>query len=233
MRVPNSVRCPPWGGGGGRLWVLRSRAMWTEGSALPFREAIPAAAWTVCRTGGDSGWRVAMAGRTRRTMAPQVPTPNTCSFSPNTIPRGLPGLAFFSDLNPQSEESVCLSRKDLEGPRTRRRVGRGGDPPRPVEGVRRWGRGGVPEPQMLRNGGGRAGQQAGLLLARGGLALAAGTPVITQVLLIGVQVLLQAEGYRLVTGAQLLLAPAPLIRCRWRRTELSVYSFPKQSSGWP
>lgn len=100
-------------------------------------------------------------------------------------------------------------------------------------GVRRWGRGGVPEPEMLRNGGGNAGQRAGLLLARGGLAFAAGTPVVTQALLIGVQVLLQAESYRLVTGAQLLLTPAPLIRCRWRRTELSVCSFLKQSPGWP
>lgn len=118
---PKLCESPPWGGGSGGLWVLRSRAMWTEGSALPFREAIPAAAWTACRTGGDSGWRVAVAMAGPPHRGPQVPTLNTCSFSPNTVPRG---LGFFSDLNSCSERSVCLSWKDLEGPRTRR-VGRG------------------------------------------------------------------------------------------------------------
>ena len=53
-------------------------------------------------------------------------------------------------------------------------------------------------------------------LALGGLALAAGQ--ITQVTLVGVQVPLQAEGQHLVTGTQLLLAPAPLGGCEgWRR----------------
>lgn len=45
-------------------------------------------------------------------------------------------------------------------------------------------------------------------VALGGLALASGQ--ITQLTLVGVQVPLEAEGQRLVTGAQLLLTPAPL-----------------------
>ena len=53
----------------------------------------------------------------------------------------------------------------------------------------------------------------GLLLARGGLTLAPGPPVVTQVVLVGVQVPLQAERHLLVAGAQLLLTPAPLVSC--------------------
>ena len=48
-------------------------------------------------------------------------------------------------------------------------------------------------------------------MALGGLALTSGQ--ITQVILVGVQVPLQAEGQCLVTGAQLLLTPAPLSGC--------------------
>lgn len=48
-------------------------------------------------------------------------------------------------------------------------------------------------------------------VAFGGLALASGQ--ITQVTLVGVQVPLEAESQRLVTGAQLLLTPAPLGGC--------------------
>lgn len=55
-----------------------------------------------------------------------------------------------------------------------------------------------------------------LLLAHRGLALAAGSPEetdITQRLVVGAQVTLQAEGHLLVTGTQLLLTPAPLVSC--------------------
>lgn len=48
-------------------------------------------------------------------------------------------------------------------------------------------------------------------VALGDLALAPGQ--MTQVTLVGVQVPLEAEGQRLVTGAQLLLTPAPLGGC--------------------
>ena len=44
-----------------------------------------------------------------------------------------------------------------------------------------------------------------------GFVLASGQ--MTQVILVGVQVPLQAEGQCLVTGAQLLLTPAPLGGC--------------------
>ena len=44
-----------------------------------------------------------------------------------------------------------------------------------------------------------------------GFVLASGQ--MTQVILVGVQVPLQAEGQCLVTGAQLLLTPAPLRGC--------------------
>ena len=47
--------------------------------------------------------------------------------------------------------------------------------------------------------------------ALGDLALASGQ--MTQVTLVGVQVPLEAESQRLVTGAQLLLTPAPLGGC--------------------
>lgn len=76
------------------------------------------------------------------------------------------------------------------------------------------------------------GQRGGPLLAHRGLAFAAGLPVVTQVLLVGVQVLLQAEGHLLVTGTQLLLTPAPLVGCGWRRG-LSVRPLPTQSPGRP
>ena len=49
------------------------------------------------------------------------------------------------------------------------------------------------------------------VVALEGFALASGQ--MTQVILVGVQVLLQAEGQCLVTGAQLLLTPAPLGGC--------------------
>lgn len=49
-------------------------------------------------------------------------------------------------------------------------------------------------------------------VALGGLALASGQ--MTQLTLVGVQVPLEAEGQRLVTGAQLLLTPAPLGGCK-------------------
>lgn len=66
--------------------------------------------------------------------------------------------------------------------------------------------------------GGRAGtgeaQRCGLLLAHWGLALAVRPPVVTQVLLVAVQVPLHAESHPLVTGAQLSLTPAPLVSCR-------------------
>ena len=48
-------------------------------------------------------------------------------------------------------------------------------------------------------------------VALGDLALASGQ--MTQVTLVGVQVPLEAESQRLVTGAQLLLTPAPLGGC--------------------
>lgn len=76
------------------------------------------------------------------------------------------------------------------------------------------------------------GQPAGLLLAHRGLAFAAGPPVVKQVPLVGIQVLLQAEGHRLVTRAQLLLAPVHLVGCGGRRWGLSVCPFPRQSPGW-
>lgn len=55
-------------------------------------------------------------------------------------------------------------------------------------------------------------QRCGLLLAHWGLALAVRPPVVTQVLLVAVQVPLHAESHPLVTGAQLSLTPAPLVR---------------------
>lgn len=58
--------------------------------------------------------------------------------------------------------------------------------------------------------------QGRLVLAHGGLALAAGIPAVTDVallLVVAAQVTLQAEGHLLVTGAQLLLTPAPLVSC--------------------
>lgn len=57
-------------------------------------------------------------------------------------------------------------------------------------------------------------QRCGLLLAHWGLALAVRPPVVTQVLLVAVQVPLHAESHPLVTGAQLSLTPAPLVSCR-------------------
>ena len=48
-------------------------------------------------------------------------------------------------------------------------------------------------------------------VALGDLDLASGQ--MTQVTLVGVQVPLEAESQRLVTGAQLLLTPAPLGGC--------------------
>lgn len=59
------------------------------------------------------------------------------------------------------------------------------------------------------------GRGCGLLAPRG-LPLAAGPPVETQSLLVGVQVTLQAEGHLLVTGTQLLLTPASLVSCGQR-----------------
>lgn len=57
--------------------------------------------------------------------------------------------------------------------------------------------------------------QVRLLLAHRGLALAARWPELTgetQLLIVTAQVTLQAEGHLLVTGAQLLLTPASLVR---------------------
>lgn len=59
------------------------------------------------------------------------------------------------------------------------------------------------------------GQLGRLLLAQRGLALAArpGETGGTQLLLVGAQLTLQAEGHLLVTGTQLLLTPAPFVSC--------------------
>lgn len=62
---------------------------------------------------------------------------------------------------------------------------------------------------------GSVGQPGRLLLAQRGLALAAGPGETgeSQLLLVGAHLTLQAEGHLLVTGAQLLLTPAPFVSC--------------------
>lgn len=80
---------------------------------------------------------------------------------------------------------------------------------------------------LLRTRVGRVGQPGRLLLAQRGLALAAGPGETgeTQLLLVGAQLTIQAEGHLLVTGAQLLLTPAPFVSCGVQeRDSVSVHS---------
>lgn len=67
------------------------------------------------------------------------------------------------------------------------------------------------------------GQTQWTLLACGSLPFAAWPPVETKALVVAVQVLLQAQGHLLVTGTQLLLAPAPFVSCgRKKQQWLSI-----------
>lgn len=56
------------------------------------------------------------------------------------------------------------------------------------------------------------GQTEWIPLACGSLAFAVGPPVVSQSLVVAVQVLLQAQGHLFVTSTQLPFAPAPLVR---------------------
>ena len=79
------------------------------------------------------------------------------------------------------------------------------------------------------------GQLGRLLLACRGLTLAAGLgePGEAQLLVVGAQVALQAEGYLLVTVAQLLLTPAPFVSCGLEEEGGQCLPLPETESGVP
>lgn len=156
------------------------------------------------------------------------PLPPPRCFGPNTISEG--SLAWASPkipIHPRGH-SCCLNWEDSESFRRLEGTGRGfrgrlGLPPHGVFEKPGWFRldtdAGMPELHAEEQGRG-----CGLLAPRG-LPLAAGPPVETQSLLVGVQVTLQAEGHLLVTGTQLLLTPASLVSCGWRSgSSVSVLS---------
>jgi hypothetical protein len=69
-------------------------------------------------------------------------------------------------------------------------------------------------------------------LACWSLAFATGPPVVTQALIVAIQVLLQAQGHLLVTSTQLPFTPAPVVSCGQKKQErLSMCPFPRLPVG--
>lgn len=162
--------------------------------------------------GAGGAWRGLVSGHEGRSCPTPPPTlPTVPTALAQTLSPGCCRALVFPKI------SIHPQRRQLgRFRRSKRQVGaRGEANPLPLPGSAlkapdwgwgcgQWSWGSSPELKMLRD------RLEGLAL--GGLALAAGQ--ITQVILVGVQVPLQAVGQCLVTGTQLLLTPAPLGGCK-------------------